>query len=213
MKRLWIVIMVLVVALAGVIVWQVLKPSEPSEPEPVYNGKRLSEWLKFYADATDRFPTLEVQQEFKNTDSAMRQIGTNAIPSLLRLLRVKDSTLTVKLLDLLQEQHVIKIKYTRASYWNLAAGHGFQVLGAKAQNAVPALIEIVNANISPSSQYCSLIVLANIGPSAKDAVPSLLQWVTNADGAVRLSATNALLLIDPEAAAKAGIKTYGGSPR
>jgi HEAT repeat protein len=48
--------------------------------------------------------------------------------------------------------------------------------------------------------------LAEFGPLAKDAVPGLLQAVKDNDRFVRQQAANALKRIDPEAAAKAGVR-------
>jgi HEAT repeat protein len=48
--------------------------------------------------------------------------------------------------------------------------------------------------------------LGNFGPNAQQAIPALLQLLSDLDVAVRFTATNALKKIDPEAAAKAGVK-------
>jgi HEAT repeat protein len=95
-------------------------------------------------------------------------------------------------MDLTRRQHSIKNEYPPAEDWNLGAQYGFSVLGAKAQSSVPALIEIANQNISSASQYCAIEALGYIGPPAKDAIPSLLGWATNADWQVRCHALLAL---------------------
>jgi hypothetical protein len=79
-------------------------------------------------------------------------------------------------------------------------------LNDKAGSAVPALIAVARERISPVSQSCAIQSLGFIGPQAKAAVPSLLQWATNSNDALRISAKAAVLEIDPAAAAKAGIK-------
>jgi hypothetical protein len=199
-KRVRIALAVLAVALVSVTVWQVAQPSEP-----IYQGKPLSSWMKGYMmPDPPTFELLEPQRQA--ADKALRHLGTNAIPTLLRMLRVRDSALKVKLMNLAQRQHIIKIGYTPAKDWNLAAQTGFFVLGAEAQSAVPALIEIVNQDISFESQYSAVFALGYIGPSAKEAVPMLLQWTTNADPFVHGCVLNALLKIDPEAAARVGMK-------
>ena len=48
------------------------------------------------------------------TDEVVRQAGTNALPTLLRMLRAKDSSLKVNLVDLLTRQHIIKMDFTLA---------------------------------------------------------------------------------------------------
>ena len=169
------VLVVAVLALAG---WQVLRLREP-----VYHGKPLRSWLKDYAQVF-RLPSNAALNTL-NADEAVRQAGTNALPTLLRMLRAKDSAWKVKLMELAKRQHIINIDYTSAEIWNRAAPFAFGVLGAKAQTAVPALIEIANRNISPPSQYSAIMALGYIGPSAKEAVPSLLRWATNTDAEVR----------------------------
>jgi hypothetical protein len=61
----------------------------------------------------------------------------------------------------------------------------FFELGRSAQNAVPALIEIANQNISRDSQYYAVYSLGCIGPAAKEAVPSLLRWTTDTNDLLR----------------------------
>ena len=206
-KRLKIAVAVLVVALVGVTAWRVTQPQD--EPEPVYQGKKLSEWMKVYG-AGDAIVAI---QALTNANSAVRQAGTNAIPVFLRMLRAKDSPLKVKLVALAARQHIIKIQYKPARFWNSTGSYGFRMLGSSAQSAVPALIKIVDENISPVSQSCAIDALGVVGPAATEAVPSLLRWATNANVQVRSSAMKAVCRIDPEAAHKAGIKiTFPSAP-
>ena len=177
-------------ALVGVIAWQVAQPPD----EPVYKGKRLSAWLEPNSVTAGQA-----------TEDAVRQAGTNAIPTLLRMLRAKESPMKINLMRLVQKQHIFKVHYSPAWELNSMGSFGFSVLGTNAQSAVPELIEIANRNISPHSQTCAIFSLGCIGPSAKAAVPSLLRWaVTNANRTAPF-ATDALFRIDPAAAAKAGI--------
>jgi hypothetical protein len=195
MKRVRIAIVVVGMCLAGVIGWQVVKPSEP---EPVYEGKRLSKWLE------EGLPRPgEPWQWAWETDQAVLHIGTNAIPTLLRLLRVKDSPFKARVLALVGSQRIFKVM--PAGDWNLAAAEGFNTLGASAYGAVPALIGIVDENISSESRMYAVTALGHVGPSRGQAVPHLLQWATNADAALRARARDALGRIDPESAAAAGL--------
>jgi hypothetical protein len=195
MKWLKIALVVLAVALVGVICWQVVRPSD----EPVYKGRTLTSWLENYA----RVPLDGYIRQEHETDMAVSQIGTNAVPTLLRLLHKKDSAFKVKLMALLARQHVITVDYTPAEDWNKAALVGVQVLETNAQTAVPDLIEFAKQDTSPSSQYIAIASLGYIGPQAKQAVPYLLQWATNRT--LKRFAIPSLWRIDPEAAVKAGI--------
>jgi HEAT repeat protein len=187
-KRVYIALAVLLVAIAGVIAWQVLRLREPE-----YQDKRLSDWLvvyKMYGLAG--VETWQVRAEQQKADEAVRHAGTNALPILLRMLRANDSALKVKCLELAKRQHFIRIKYTPAEELNYRACAAFGVLGAKARSAVPALIAIANQNLSRASRWYALEALVLVGPPAPEAIPLLSGWATKADGSVRSYAMNAL---------------------
>ena len=186
-KRVHVALAGLIVAVVGVIAWQVTRPQER---EPVYQGKRLTFWLYEAYEGNGR--------NGEGAEEGMRQAGTNAIPTLLRMLRAKDSASRVMVTGLARRQHLIEIDFARAEGWNTAALIGFHLLGSKAQSAVPALIEIANQNISPPSRNDAICALGMVGPSAKAALPSLLQWTTNADWKGRLYAIRSLYEIGAE---------------
>jgi HEAT repeat protein len=48
--------------------------------------------------------------------------------------------------------------------------------------------------------------LARIGTNAQQTVPDLIPMLNDSNALIRSAATNALKAIDPEAAAKAGVK-------
>jgi HEAT repeat protein len=114
------------------------------------------------------------------------------------MLRAKDPSLKVKLMDLVIRQHIIKLDFTLADDLNWRACQAFRVLGAESRSAVPALLEIANENISHSSRCCAIRAVGSIGPSANGAVPALLRWATNPDAGVRCNAIFALGKIGAE---------------
>jgi HEAT repeat protein len=161
--------------------------------EPIYQGKRLSSWLEAYKlYGVAGVETWQVRVEQQEADEAVRRIGTNALPTLLRMLRAKDWALKVKLMDLVKRQHYFRIEYTPADELNYRACAAFGVLGAKARSAVPALIEIARQNRSRASRWYAIQALVLVGPPAQEAIPLLSGWATNADGSVRSYAINAL---------------------
>ena len=85
----------------------------------------------------------------------------------------------------------IFIKYVSAQELNDAGQRGFEVLGAEASNAVPALLRIAGRNRSPASHSAAIAALGAIGPPARAAVPYLLEWATN-DGKQAGAAIRAL---------------------
>ena len=175
-KRLKIALAVLAVALGAATVCLVVKPSD----EPVYQGKRLSDWLKAYTPQ----PPPPAREK---ADKAVRQIGTNAIPTLLRMLRAKDSSLKFSLMRFAYRHGITAIR--PAAFSNQEAVEGFRVLGATGVSAVPSLVEIVDQNISPESQAFAFLALEQIGFSGKEAAPALVRWSTSTNASLRSLAT------------------------
>ena len=166
-KRAYIALVLLLVTVAGVVAWQGLRLREP-----VYQGKRLTDWLdayKLYGLAG--VETWQVRAEQQKADEAVRHVGTNALPTLLRMLRANDSALKVKCVELARRQHLIRIKHTPAEELNYRACAAFGVLGAKARSAVPALIEIANQNLSRASRWYSIQALVTDRPARRRVNP------------------------------------------
>ena len=195
-RRRWLIALVAAALFCGT-AWLLLPTREPR-----YRGQPLSHWL-YAADDGLGFvmsgPTwgpgsslslsshmplpLAENRLTEDSKKAIEAAGTDAIPTLLRMLRANDSNLKLRLLKLAQKQHYIKIKSTPALYLNFRAREGFALLASKASNAVPALIKICDENISSASHLFALGSLGWIGPAASNAIPALLRG---------LNSTNAL---------------------
>jgi len=140
---------------AGLLAWLVLRPTEP---DLRYQGKALRAWLSDYTAVQK-----QDAQSQAMADEAIREIGTNAIPILLNMLRQKDSYLVSKVLPF-WDQHIGKnlpprfrsrsLHMNRAQVLDFQAFKGIAVLRPSAQQVVPSLIEIYDENISPRSQMC-----------------------------------------------------------
>jgi HEAT repeat protein len=176
-RRNRILLAALVVVVIGGLAWV----AWPEPPEPVYQGKELSIWLRPYqAEAIQQMIPGSVQyQKCRESDNAIRAIGTNAIPFLLLRMRIKDSALPRRFVQLVARQKLIKIHYTPANYLQLEAVEAFRILGASASNAVPELIKIYHENISPGTHVATIEALGSIGPGASQAVPFLLMEMRN----------------------------------
>ena len=210
-KQVKVALVVLTVALIGVIVWYVAHRPD----KPIYQGRTLTNWLGDFGAVQVTFTPPRRGMAIASTreaNEAVHQIGTNAIPTLLALLRVKDSALKVKLIYLLQRQHLLKFRLRPAEEWNAIAACAFSVVGTNAKPAVPELIAIANQNISKESRCSAIGSLGGIGPAAAEAIPFLFQCMTNADSQVRSAAYGTMLLIDPKAAAKAGVAITKTAP-
>jgi HEAT repeat protein len=183
--------------------------------EPSYNGKRLGEWLETrIKGGGDLTPAAK---------DALHQVGTNAIPALLK-----------------------RLTYVRPPYCfspfqiNINAAIGFITLGEQAKPALPELWMLMD---STNKEIVLTAMIATFG-TGSNAIPFLIKGLTNQfpnvrneaansltdgigkdflelrrqavplfkkllndpDDDVRMNATNQLKEIDSAAAAKAGIK-------
>jgi HEAT repeat protein len=177
-KRVQVSLAFLLVAIAGVITWQVLWLREP-----VYQGKSLSLWLRSY----------NLDGDSPEVDDAVRMMGTNVIPTLLGMLQAEDSRLR-------QALAALGFHYPPAEAQHMRAEKGLSALGADASNAVPALIEIYEQNTSPTARRAAANALVEIGPTAKQAIPALIKSATSTNSEVRAFALYTLgrMALEPE---------------
>jgi hypothetical protein len=183
----------LLVAVLGGIAWLVLRPQKP---EPVYQGKTLSVWMEEYRR---NWPVDKASHDRQET--ALREIGTNAIPYYLKLAstRITPFQRGLTRISILSRLDWFRVRFDR---WRMAAldnpgdaTSGFSVLGPAAEPAVPGLIHIVKTSESRECRFSSIQDLQYIGSPAKRAVPILIQSLEDPDGAVRCVAVCALSVI------------------
>lgn len=187
-KRVHIAVAVLLAVLVSVIAWQVVHASR--ERQPVYGGKSLTLWLRTYAPSSSSGLH---SREWNEADEAVRHLGTNCIPILLRMIRQKDSPAKLWLVAFAQKHGLTKrIHFVPAAVRNVEASRAFIALGDKAKDAVPALVKMYDDNLTAESQGAIEDALAWIGPAAKPAIPLLMRATTNANSRVRASALWAL---------------------
>jgi hypothetical protein len=192
-KRTILIAIVPAMLLAG-LAWIIFHPkSEP--PEPMYQGKPLSQWLAAYDPAnTNRQPAL-----MKETQNAIRQMGTNSIPIMLRMLERHDSPIKARFMELMRRQSLFKTEFIPELNRYERAAMGLEVLGQRASNAVPELIRIYDMNHSQNSQVIIARVLGLMGPTAQAAVPSLLRDAASTNNYLYASAVFALSRICSDA--------------
>jgi HEAT repeat protein len=201
-KRVQTALAVLLVAIAGVVAVQVLRPKEP---EPVYQGKTLRVWLAQCEHAW-------AKQDGKSQDEAevaIARIGTNAIPTLLNMLSKEDSLWVT-----LWQRHIARVKFlpawVRSPAWyrnrprvldlHMQALKGFEALRFQnVQQVAPDLIRIYERTSSADSQRCVIESLMAIGPeAARQAIPSILRNAVSSDTRVRQTTIVALAQIHAE---------------
>ena len=191
--RLRIVIGLVLASVLGWVAWQASGPREP-----VFEGRTLTSWLDHHVASSAATPPYN-SPGWKKADEALRSIGTNAIPTLLEMIRAKDPPpLVLKLLETARQFRLTRINYRYASPRHEEAEYAFQMLGTNAASAVPELIRIYERDISPSSQRCAALALGHIGRGAQAALPTLIRNFTHTNSDVRFYAVSAVMNIGGE---------------
>ena len=128
---------VFVVALVFILVgvaWRVLRSHEQ---EPIHQGKQLHVWLKgFDAD--------QGSAEYSAAQSALQQIGTNALPTLIYYLRRKDPPFHRQWINLKAKLRLLHGEVDYAVFWHRRAAHACGAIGQDAEPAFAALTEAMN---------------------------------------------------------------------
>ena len=186
-----VAVILLTVAGVGLTTWLILRTDEP-----IYQGKPLTAWLKEYCADYDAYLAAHgvhadprVEEDFHSEALlAIRAIGTNALPVLLRMARAKDHPIKARFLKALRKSSLFSISFVSAEDHRTMACMGFYALGDQGQDAVPDLMAILSGpdiELKLTAADC----LGNIGPQAKTAVPSLLKLLDNTNRIVRWDAT------------------------
>lgn len=182
-----IALSLLLLAGFGTSLWYALQPREP-----VYEGKRLTLWLRDLSvsnlqSGSDAERALRSAQAEK-ARNAVKQIGTNAVPQLLRMLRTcrPESKMRRFTQNLLDKQRLIQVELPAHEDLSWLAPFGFEALGSASVGAIPDLCRMLaNPYTSMQSANC----LRHIGPAA---APALVEVAAKSE---RAAAIPALLLL------------------
>ncbi|MBU6402575.1 MAG: HEAT repeat domain-containing protein, partial [Verrucomicrobia bacterium] len=123
--------------------------------EPVYQGRRLSSWIQAFRDGDDNHVAPAIH--------AVHALGSNAVPTLLRSLRVNDSV------------------------WKRTCAATIAKLPAEWKSALPE-VELSAWRVRARCASC----LGDLGVLAAPAVPELIRALTDPAQAVRFSAAEAV---------------------
>jgi HEAT repeat protein len=183
--------------------------------EPSYGGKSLSEWLDKYDSVAGDYP--------KSVKDALRQIGTNGIPTLLEQLvyvrlpfgaRAYDVNINaVKGFIALGESSIPALPELRIIMEGTNEDFALYAMMSACgtgSNAIPMLVKGLTNQFANVRNEAANDLTSDLGKKfpeqRKLAVPFLVKLLADPDSDVRATATNALQEIDPQAAPKAGIK-------
>ncbi len=167
MKRLRLILILLAVILLGCVALLFIGPKEPS-----YHGKTVSEWIrKFWEDSS---ASMHFEAE---SEQAILAIGTNALPTLLRLAGAHDSKLKKKLIQLANAQNLIHLRLLKDEEKRAMAVRTFFLFRTNAAPAKPGLLELFknpNREVRATALRCLMWSL-----SKAEAVSNALTLVSN----------------------------------
>ncbi|HWY74833.1 MAG TPA: HEAT repeat domain-containing protein [Verrucomicrobiae bacterium] len=159
-KRIRIVLVIAGVVIASVLVLEALRPREP-----VYQGRKLSQWLNDYNRAGKMDKTAPASD-------AIRAMGTNTLPFLLAHIKHRDSRLQEKFFNLLGRQHWAKLPFYGADPYKSTSIFALSVLGSNAAPLCPELLKIAE---QPDGRWWGTMSLLAIGPASAPTLAKACQ--------------------------------------
>jgi hypothetical protein len=196
MKHLRLIIILIFVLVAGTFAFYRFHNREPS-----YQGRKLTQWLQDFKARREVNPdSANIRAACTN---AVKNIGTNAIPFLLKKLTAKDTAFEERMKSLLEEQSLIRFDFTDADDEKCLGVDGFVMLGKDANSAESALVALTKSP-DDRTRESALVSLEYIQPDKATFLPVLLRLLPDQDKSVRASSAMALIELYPEEAEKAG---------
>jgi hypothetical protein len=185
MRRRRVVLLLLGCLLLGAVVLSI----RPKSHEPIYQGKRLSQWLILFVDAT-----IAGQLEASN---AVCAIGTNALPWLMN--RIQHEASPSRWVKWVALGRKLPGRMGRSLNAWLAndldfqmqlTQTGFRLLGPAARSAIPELSQTLRGS-DPNASARAAAVMRYLGPEALEPLLSVVQNHNEAIG-TRIAAVSAL---------------------
>jgi hypothetical protein len=172
-QKLWRWLGALTVVLVAITLWW--------KREPRYQGRPLSDWL---TDLCAPGPTIMPKVSYfippppfqvntgtpqgAKAEEALREIGTNAFPTLLAMLRRTNSTVDLWVDTKLKKQPLVTTRFATADEANLLSLYALRILST---NALPALNDVTRSLVSTDwnvrkaySDFAHLIIGEFIAP-------------------------------------------------
>lgn len=145
------------------LIWQALRPHQPE-----YQGLPLNEWLQAYNRAG--LSSSNGQVDLERISKAIRAMGTNSLPFLLKHILHRDSAVAQKLFDLAAKQHLFKPPVHHDYPYYAPSILALTVLGPDARPILPALSKAALA-----SSNKALSAMLALGTNAIPALELLCQ--------------------------------------
>ena len=142
-----------------------------SERQPSYQGKPLAYWLTLKNNDDD-----DAVRDEPHFEEAIRQMGTNCLPYLLRRIAYEPPAWKTGLIKISSGLRWIPVELQddRAERLALGAEDAFRALGHSASPAIPDLARLAKDRSRGRIAHRTINALAWIGPEARPIVTDLL---------------------------------------
>jgi hypothetical protein len=181
------VLAVLLIAVAGVVVWQVLMGREP-----VYQGRSVDSWL---GDLTVSNGIMR-SSHYSEDAAALKQIGPNAVPFIFRKLRQNDSLLQNKYRDawpnLPDFVHRFLPQPKPIAFNSSWAGNALACCGTNATRMVIDKLNDENPAVREAAWWAVSSFFAEYSISTNETISLCLAALKDDDAMVRVRATISL---------------------
>src|SRR5262249_55755722 len=148
------------VALLIVLLW-------PREPEPGYQGKSLSQWLTQYQDQFHIDGYMDTP-ELHEAQQAVKHIGTNALPCLLKWIDYQVPPWRYQLFASATKLRIFRSKLAvrkllgEGEFRSGLACIGFEILGPEARQVMPELVTLMNTRERPDASRKATFALGHL---------------------------------------------------
>ncbi len=193
MKRLRFIIILLALLIAGLAAVLIFSPGELK-----YNGKTVTQWL---------FQALRSQNssaEWQDSQNALHAIGTNALPTLLKLSRAKDGKLRTAMINLVDVLDIEMLRIRKAGQKREAAFYGLQFLTTTTLPVSPELARMPKYE-SKTNRIFAIRGLAEYGADKKALAAQLAYVLKDEDPNFRYQAAWLIQILIAEDARRLGI--------
>jgi hypothetical protein len=133
-----------------------------------YDGRTLTQWLLLIDEgpiSSHGNPNAYADQD--RAVEVVRILGTNCVPTLIGLIRARDSKAKIHFKRRLSKQSLVSFYLPKAERLNTAGLRGFQVLTTNAHSAIPALLQACNTG-DEHLRDCASVALKYAGYSDED---------------------------------------------
>ena len=159
----------------------------PLESEPEYEGRKLSDWLdRLVYERKGVGSQYTMGLSGAESCIAIRAMGTNVLPCLIRKMRAHDRAAGRLRGVLWRNQSIIKVKYVSAETLRRQAVEAIRCLGPAAESAIPELALLLG------KQETAPYAARSLGAISPKAIPILLRGLNNDDPLIRREAAYGL---------------------